>query len=201
MLVLDEFKVAYLHINKTAGTSLRAYLTDLAGGKVNQMGPTHGPLSAYERLLGGRFTDYKILVSIRNPLARLYSIYLFRKSRYLSGDISTTTEAAFLYTIKNWFTKVMRPSQRPTDFSISNSVLIDGVLPPNVHIVAVETLGKDMNRFCREFMGIKNPRKLPFLNKTNYGKDHYTKYYDDHFKELVYNWDKWIIDNYYAWIM
>jgi hypothetical protein len=202
MLVLDKAKVAYLHINKTAGTSIRNYFTTLAGRRnVNQMGPTHGPLSATERILGLRFHDYNILVSIRNPFARVFSIYLFRKTRYLNGDISATTEAAYRHRLKPWFMNVVRKSKRATDFSISKSVLVDGEFLDNVHIVAVETLNQDMNNFCQSVMGLKTPPRLPHLNKTNYGIHHYTHYFDEELKQAVYEWDKWVIDDYYPWII
>jgi hypothetical protein len=202
VLVLDKAKIAYLHINKTAGTSIRNYLTTLAGPRnVNQMGPTHGPLEANQRLMGPRFHDHKILVSIRNPFARVFSIYLFRKSRYLNGDKSKTTEAAYMHRLKPWFMNVVRRSKRLTDLSITSSVLVDGEFMDNIYIVAVETLNKDMNRFCREVMGLKSPPRPPHLNKTNYGVHHYTHYFDDELKQAVYEWDKWVIDNYYAWII
>jgi hypothetical protein len=200
MLILDKHRVAYLHINKTAGTTLRDYLSRVAGPG-NQMGPTHGPLEANQRLLGPRFNDYTVLVSIRNPMARLFSMYLFRKSRYLSGEVIPPTEAAYKLKIKDWFFKIILNSKRLTDLSISDSILVDGEFMPNTYVVAVETLGKDMNKFCRERLGIPNPEPLPYLNKTNYGKEHYTKHFDDHFKEAVYKWDRWVIDNYYPWIL
>lgn len=203
MLVIDKFKVAYLHINKTAGTSIKAYLTDLAGGpkNVKQMGSTHGPLAASTRILCNRFNGYNILVSIRNPLARLMSIYLFRRTRYIEGDQSPTTKAAYDMPLKQWFMKVVRESQRLTDLSITDSVLLDGELPPNVHVVAMETLNKDFSKFCEDVLKIKTNKRLPHLNKTNYGREYYTKYFDDELTQAVYEWDQWVIDDYYPWII
>jgi len=202
MIVIDKHKVAYLHINKTAGTSIKQYLTDLVGkGNVKRMGPTHGPLSSCPRVLGNRFNEYTILVSIRNPLARLMSIYLFRRTRFAEGDKSRTTKAAYDKPLKQWFMDVVRKSQRLTDLSITDSVLLDGELPANVQIIAAETINRDMSRFCADVLGIETNKRLPHLNKTNYGREYYTKYFDDELTQAVYEWDQWVIDEYYPWII
>ena len=44
MLIIDKFQLAYLHINKTAGTSIKGYFEEHLGQEnIKQMGPTHGP--------------------------------------------------------------------------------------------------------------------------------------------------------------
>jgi len=202
MFVIDKHKAAYLHINKTAGTSIKQHLANIVGPEnIRQMGPTHGPLATTGRFLGGRLNDYDILVSIRNPLARLMSIYLFRKTRFKEGDESSTTQAAYELPLKQWFIEVVRDSQRLTDLSITDSVLIDGELPENVHTVAVETINRDLSRFCKGVLGINTKQRPPHLNKTKYARDHYTKYFDDELLAAVYEWDQWIIDEYYPWII
>jgi hypothetical protein len=202
MIIIDKFELAYLHINKTAGTSIRQFLENLAGrGQLKQMGPTHGPLAPTIRFMGQRFYDYKILVSIRNPRARLISIYLFRKTRFANGDDSPATRAAYELPFKQWFIDVVKDSDRLTDLSITDSVLVGGDLPENVHIVAVETLDKDMHKFCKDVLGIKYGIEIPHLNKTNFVRDHYTKYFDKELNEAVYEWDQWVIDEYYPWLI
>ena len=202
MVIIDRLELAYLHINKTAGTSIKKFLEDLAGpGQMRQMGPTHGPLAPTIRFMGQRFYDYKILVSIRNPRARLVSIYLFRKTRYEQGDVSPATEAAHKYPFKQWFLKVARHSDRLTDLSITDSVLVDGELPKNVHVVAVETLNQDLYRFCRDELGIKTNVEIPHLNKTDFAKNHYTKFFNKNLNKAVYEWDQWVIDEYYPWLL
>jgi hypothetical protein len=202
MIIIDKFELAYLHINKTAGTSIRKFLEDLAGpSQMKQMGPTHGPLAPNLRFMGQRFYDYKILVSIRNPRARLISIYLFRKTRYEEGDQTPPTIAAHELPFKQWFLEVVRDSDRLTDLSITDSVLVGGDLPKNVHIVAVETLEKDLLRFCRDILEVKTNIQVPHLNKTNFVRDHYTKYFDKELTKAVYEWDQWVIDEYYPWFM
>jgi hypothetical protein len=202
LLVIDKYKVAYLHINKTAGTSIKAHLTDVVGPKnVRQMGPTHGPLSANTRILGNRFNNYTILVSIRNPFARLMSIYLFRRTRFEEGDRTSVTQAAYNKPLKQWFTDVVRKSQRLTDLSITDSILVGGELLPNVSIIAMETLNKDFDRFRDDVLKIRTNKRMPHLNKTNYGWEYYTKYFDDELIQAVYEWDEWVIDEYYPWII
>ncbi len=200
MLVIDKYKMAYLHINKTAGISIRSYLTTLAGAQnVKQMGPTHGLLSSSIRFMGSRFYNYKILVSIRNPFARVVSIYLFRSTRYEQGDVSPTTTAAYEMPFKQWFMEVIVDSQRLTDLSITDSLLINGKLPENVYIVSVETIDRDLNIFCRDVLGLNITQRLLHLNKTKFARDHYTKYIDDELLQAIYEWDQWIIDEFYPW--
>ena len=201
MVIIDKFNLAYLHINKTAGTSIKKFLEDLSGpGQMKQMGPTHGPLAPTLRFMGQRFYNYKILVSIRNPRSRLLSIYLFRRTRYDEGDKSPTTTAAHELPLKQWFMEVIRDSDRLTDLSITDSILVGGDLPENVHIIAVETLEKDINKFCKDVLGIENKISMPHLNRTDFVRDHYTKYFDDELNKAVYEWDEWLIDEYYPWL-
>jgi hypothetical protein len=165
------------------------------------MGATHGPLAASARVLGNRFNDYNILVSIRNPFARLMSIYLFRRARFEEGDQTSSTQAAYNMPLKQWFTDVVRVSQRLTDLSITDSILVDGELLPNISIIAMETLNKDFDRFRDDVLKIRTNKRMPHLNKTNYGRQYYTKYFDDELIQAVYEWDEWVIDEYYPWII
>lgn len=202
MVVIDKFKVAYLHINKTGGTSITGYLTELAGEKnVKQMGPTHGPLAPNLRFLGNRFNDYNILISIRNPFARVISIYLFRKTRYQDGDISETTRKAYEMPLAEWFMEIIKDSDRLTDLSITESMLVNGELPDNVHVIALETINKDMYNFCKNILKLKKFKDVPHLNKTNFYKNHYTKWLTEELRESIYEWDQWVIDEYYPWAM
>jgi hypothetical protein len=202
MIIIDKYNLAYLHINKTAGTSIRGFLTDLAGPEnVKQMGPTHGPLAPNIRFMGKRFDDYKILVSIRNPFARVISIYLFRRTRYEQGDVSPTTQAAHDLELKDWFMNVVRNSNRLTDLSITESMLVGGDLPSNVYTVAVETLDSDMYKFCEDVLKIKTDKTVPHLNKTNFVRDHYKNYLDEELFQAIYEWDQWVVDEYYPWAL
>jgi hypothetical protein len=202
VFVMDKYKAAYLHINKTAGTSIKQHLSDLIGPEnMRQMGPTHHPLETAGRFLGNRISSYRILVSIRNPYARLMSIYLFRKTRFQDGDESATTQAAYELPLKQWFMEVVLESQRLTDLSITDSMLVGGELPKNVHTVSVETLNRDLSWFCEDVLGIKTKERPPHLNKTKYDRDHYTKYFDAELTKAVYEWDRWVIDEYYPWII
>ena len=202
MIIIDKFKMAYLHINKTAGTSIRGYFQEHAGPEnVKQMGPTHGPLAPNIRFMGNRFHDYDILTSIRNPMARVVSMYAFRRKRWSEGDKSKTTKAAARMSIKKWFAEDVSVSDRLTDLSITDSILVNGELPPNVHTVAVETLQNDMFKFCRNVLKWHKIKPVPHLNKTQFALQHYNRWMDDELKQMIYEWDQWVIDEYYPWIM
>ena len=202
MIIIDKFRLAYLHINKTAGTSIKGYFEDHAGPEnIKQMGATHGPLAPTIRIMGNRFHDYNILTSIRNPFARVVSMYAFRRKRYSEGDCTKTTEAAARLGIKKWFSEVVVNSDRFTDLSITDSILVGGELLPNVHIIAVETIQQDMYHFCTKVLGWKKPKQVPHLNKTQFALRHYNEWVDDELKEMIYEWDQWVIDEYYPWVM
>ena len=200
MLLIDDYKVAYLHINKTGGTSIKQHLVDITHpAHAIQMGPTHGPLASKVRLLGERFYDYTILTSIRNPYARLLSIYLFRRRRFKDGEEAPAMKAAHGLPFKRWFVETIKHSTRLTDLSISDSILIEGMLPDNVYLVAVESLTKDIDRFVKDVMEIGTDKQVPHVNRTDLIKGHHKKYYDSEMAQLVHEWDKWVIDNYYPW--
>lgn len=200
MLVIDKYKVAYLHINKTAGTSIKDYLKVLVGSEnTRQMGPVHSPLYANMRFMGDRFYEYKVLVSLRSPFARLLSIYLFRKSKFEAGQDIPAYRITYEMPFKEWAKETIFNSNRLTDLSISDSILIGGKLPENVYTIAVESLEKDLPGFCENVLNIKTFNKIPHDNRTDIIKDIHRKYFDDELMQMVYKWDKWVIDNYYPW--
>ena len=200
MLIIDDFRVAFLHVYKTAGTSIKNHLRDLTKpSRAKEMGAVHGPLESKVRLLGERFNEYTILTSVRNPFSRLLSIYLYRRRRFKDGERTKPTELAHKLPFKKWFTDVILHSRRYNDMSISDSILMDGKLPSNVYIVAMESLDRDMDRFIRGIMEIDTYKKVPHDNKTDLIKGHHDKYYDKEMIDLVYKWDQWVVDNYYPW--
>ena len=202
MLVIDKYKVAFLHINKAAGTSIQDFLIDLAGREnVRYIGPAHGTLLSKMRYMGQRINEYTILTSIRNPYARLISIYLFRRKRYKDGEKdSPIAKQAYDLSFKEWFKQVIMNSTRWTDLSMTESMMLQGSVPDNVYPVCVESLNKDMTKFCKDVLKLNlGDIKMPHSNKTAIPRDHHTRYYDKEHGGLVYVWDKWVIDNYYPW--
>jgi len=56
-------------------------------------------------------------------------------------------------------------------------------------------------RFCRDELGIKTNVEIPHLNKTDFAKNHYTKFFNKNLNKAVYEWDQWVIDEYYPWLL
>ena len=98
---------------------------------------------------------------------------------------------------KEWFFNDLSPHCRagnPMDQPISHLLLIDGEVPPNVFVFKLEKLQSEIDSLFTD-MQIKAQSRLPNLNRSEHAN--YLAYYDEELLKAVYEWDRYVFDNYY----
>lgn len=197
MNIFEQHAIAQVHFNKTAGTSLKAYLSEVLKEDAQIVHGKHNALTDVYHLLP---EAYRVVTTIRNPYDRLVSLYSFRKKRFLSGERGRPEERlrnAHELGFKEWFFKDLMPHCRAgnqMDQPISRLLLIDGEVPSNVFVFKLEKLQSEIDSFLLN-MQIKAELRLPNLNRSE--RANYLAYYDEELLEVVYEWDRHIFDNYY----
>lgn len=198
MFIYEKNKLIFQHVPKAAGKSIRLYLKDIIG-KPNSTGPQHMPLKyCYDN----KYDNYKMFAIIRNPYERLCSFYEFRKNKFITGDYNKGNEApqkaAFEMNFDQWIREWVIPKSKSktwyNDTSISNSLLINGELPKNLTIIKLEELNKLYGFLIDNGVDVKY--NLPHKNKGGKRK-HWSTYFDEELKEIIYQWDKFVFDNFY----
>ena len=144
---------------------------------------------------------YQIVTTIRNPYDRLVSLYSFRKKRFLSGEHGQAEERlrkAYELGFKDWLLNDLMPhysAGNPMDQPLSRLLLVDGKVPQNVIVMKLETLQPEVDLFLLRLQ-IRTDLRLPKLNSS--GRRDYMTYYDEELLFTVYEWDRYIFDNYYS---
>jgi len=184
MFVSDKYKITFIHIPKSAGTSLRKCLSE-NDENFRQVGQGH---SIIKDGMPKEIRDYKTFTVVRNPWDRMVSLYKFcteikTNSRIgpkgyfipnkdiigLDFNIWLTTKFHGVFKVKSLkgrsLTKI--PQLEWIDMP-NNKIAVD-------HILRFENINEDFKSFCGE-VGIPN-YELPYMNKTN--RKHYSEYYND----------------------
>ena len=173
-MISDGHKFIFIHIPKTAGTSLcNIFLKEKAyiHTKKGRYYQSHVSVKDLEITNSDELDKYFTFSFVRNPWDIMVSWYKFRKCRNLSFDKFLTE-----YKIKNKYTYWLPETLYQTDF------LLDENDNPLVDFIGrFENLQQDFNIICDK-IGIPH-QKLPHKNKTKH--KHYTEYYDDETRQIV----------------
>jgi hypothetical protein len=191
-MFLQEHKLLFIHIPKTAGTSVEAFFKqDYDTSETRRR--KHLPLSHYERELGrDQLRDYVIFSIVRNPWDRLLSYFDWCKRR---GDLEADTslqawlEDIFAHrvpTLHDWsiFTdpeNALATHHLAIGSQLSMLKWSDGTLGANL-IGRFEDLRGTMTDLCRT-LGVKEQR-LPKKNRLQRRRQ-YWKTYDNASRGLV----------------
>ena len=210
MPIIDKYKLIFIHIPKTAGTSIEKTLIDYKFKIKGDLKNWYGNINNYEldhstiKYLINNCKSYnkkyiKFCV-VRNPYERLVSEYHFCK-RYNSRFIKETkTFKKFVYYLRDNFNYVLENEEK-------NHFLISHYLPQYkfTHIenkckidliLRYENLETDWNKLCKI---INKDIKLLKIDKYSSKKKYnYLDYYDYNLKNIVYKLykDDFLIFNY-----
>lgn len=188
MIVSHQHKYVFLHIPKTAGTSIQVALrlrTGCTGGIIKDSCIVIGKTKHHivpEKIPQGYF----VFAFVRNPWDRILSYYMFRckePRNFARKSIHPNERKA---SFKEWLNRLdefknykhINPA-----FHISIQPQIDTIKNYPDFIGKYENIEQDLkfvfNQIGQEYQPLKN------VNSTTAKKKHYREYYDTETKEIV----------------
>lgn len=182
MIYCENKKFLFVHVPKTAGTSIRSLLqksyTNIINGSFvkGDWNYHHAKASDFKKHFGDKWDNIYKFAFVRNPWDWLVSYYHYAMQ---SQDISKSPDKdtkIWLNNMKqaNTFDEfIYRDSLLPypqylwvTDYYDPNSIIVD-------YVGKIETLNEDFD-IIKEQANLKLP-KLPVTNKSSH--NHYSSYY------------------------
>jgi len=154
-MVIDSNKLIFIHINRTAGTSIERFFNQKPKNK-------HWVLQQYANKYD--LTKYTTFTIVRNPFDRFVSMYEFRRERH---DEKRSFEAF---------------ARKPSGFKkpMVDWLRIDGEIAVDM-VLKFETLKSDFKAMCDTLNISKGI--LPHKFKTT--RTSYKNYYTDETKQIV----------------
>lgn len=189
MVVYEEYKFAFQHVNRCGGTTVRKAIESLAGPAdscTTPPGAAHQLMKTRLRKLRSKEVDidnFSIYANVRNPFHRVVSIYFFRVLTNRFKEIS----------FKDFFYGYYWEKKTVASGPIHPMILVDEKVPDNLKIIKVE----ELNTFWPDII-LRHFGKGVELNNLNQS-DHNDpmSYYDKEMKSLVKQADWWVIENFY----
>ena len=198
-MISHKHKAIFVHVPKTAGSSMRMYFGKRGFGPVEYHAPdgsndditgvyVNGTAWRIKRNLLNVWDDYFKFAFVRNPWDRFASNYFFLINEFEKEQNNPTgvhpqdflDKAKHIASFGSFKKMVMDGTvlhNVPTQYGIlkiNDSVGVD-------FIGKTENLQEDFNIICDK-IGIP-PQQLPHKNKTKH--KHYTEYYNDETKQIV----------------
>lgn len=170
-MISDEYKVIFIHINKTGGTSISQAFGFPRKHKVARQLKEEVP---------HKWDLYFKFSFVRNPWDRMLSMYKFR----IENNFQIDSNISF----KKWLLEVCPKQRENKSFpplwgpqlewleDKEGNILVD-------YIGRYERIKSDWEKICKK---INKKLILPHLNKSNHLP--YYKYYDKETKSLVEEW-------------
>lgn len=177
MLYSPSHRLAFLHIHKCGGLSLRAALLDTVDdlADLDELPGPHHKLHELFAVLRARDIDpstVTVVTSVCHPAAHAVSIYEFWRSARSDSEadqphIARTRRldfGEFLEQVLNYD-------------GIERALAVDGVIPPNVTVLRRERLAEQTEAFLRDQLGRRTKPAVPHANRTPHAP--VASYYDD----------------------
>lgn len=199
MPIIDKYKTIFIHIPKTAGTSIERTLIDYSlnykgdlknwYGKVQGYELDHSTLKFMKQHCRYYNESYLKFCVVRNPYERLVSEYHYCK-RYFSRFIKhTNTFREFVLFLRDHFQYVL-DNEEKRHFQISHYLPqhkfthINGECAMDF-VIKYETLSQDWTQLCQKLnINIDLLKVDQNSSKHTYN---YLDYYDDELKNIVYD--------------
>ena len=178
MLVSHKHKFVFIHIPKTAGSSVTVSLKNL-GQDDAKSSYQHITCQNLKKIFDNQrwtWSDYFKFSFVRNPFARIVSEFHYVKDGHNKNRKKYKFDFKKFICKKYFETHVWHHHADPqlNFISLNKKIEVD-------FIGRVENLQQDLNIICDK-IGIPR-QELPHYNKTEH--KHYTEYYDDETRQLV----------------
>ena len=165
-MIIDEYKTIFIHIPKTAGTSISSYFNERQIRLRVQPGK-HDTINHIKQRFSNLYDSYSNFTVVRNPYDRMVSWYSFLKGN------SSKEVVSFNEWIKD-HSKLWHIDD-PKYFAGPQYVWIN----ETVSILKYENLKEDLNNFFNKKID------LPIINKSK--RKDYLSYYNEESLDIVYN--------------
>lgn len=160
MRLWTENNLAFIHIPKTGGTTIRSYLTVELGAPLYAHQGTVG--HTYLRNCPVDLDGYNIFCCVRDPIARAMSYYRWFRA---SSDYVEYPDKklALKYSFHDWLDVWFFPHCPPQH----EYVTVDSQIDPRVKVLRKESLQEDLFTFLIECKVETKAVSLPRLNCTD----------------------------------
>jgi hypothetical protein len=189
MPIFEKQKTIFIHIPKTAGTSItKKFLPNFKGFK-------HHDFIFYKNLLKDKISDYKFFTVVRNPYDRIVSYFNMHmtysfliKEKIAKFNPKNIQEAFKIYI--NLTVKEQMTSNLNKPFLVNksqSSYLVDNnnILNKEIHIIKYENLNNEIAYLPRENVGKHNFSSLILYSEES--KKFIKNYFIDDFLNFEYN--------------
>lgn len=172
---------AFIHINKTGGTSINEALAEFEDPTQEKVLKDHSLATCYRSVLSPALWDEMWSFGIvRNPFDRMVSAYEYRRQILESNETSGPAKSL---SFKEWLKQDVLPhtnNRYVTEWQSQTIMLSDetGIIVDDVYLY--ENLDQAWEEIQKK-IGIQ--RELPRLNMTE--RPHWSSYYDDESKAIV----------------
>lgn len=166
-MIEHDYQFIFVHILKTAGTSIEQLFCDFPTDQ-QDVAFKHSGIDFYYQQFPREAAEYFKFTFVRNPWDRLVSQYqwrLFKRYQDPNQSFAEWLESSY----EMWQESQLRM------ISINNEIKMD-------FIGKFENLQEDWHKIC-DILGVHN-RTLPHLNDLS-NRPHYTNFYHDHSRKLV----------------
>lgn len=189
MPIFEEQKIIFIHIPKTAGTSItKKFLPNFRGFK-------HHDFIFYKNLLKDKISEYNFFTVVRNPYDRIVSYFNMHMSHapiikekieaFNPKNIKEAFEIYINLTIKE---KVIKNSSKQfLTYRSQSSFLVDenNILNKNIHIIKYENLNNEILDLPKENIGKYNISDIILFSEKS--RDFIKNYFIDDFLNFGYN--------------
>ena len=184
-MIIDEYKTIFIHIPKTAGTSISSYFNERQIRLRVQPGK-HDTINHIKQRFSNLYDSYSKFTVVRNPYDRMVSWYFYLKNECLQSGLPL--EKAFPCNFIQWVKDPygsLYAKQKLNIYKNGKDINM-GYLDPqytfldkDVVVLKYENLNNDLNNF------FKKEIKLPIKNSTNH--EYYLNYYNKYALNVVYD--------------
>ena len=167
-MIIDKHKSIFIHIPKTAGTSISTYFNEQQT-RLRIQPDKHETIHHIKHRFSNIYNSYSKFTIVRNPYDRMVSWYSFLKDRIGSGAFNVIP-------FKEWVKDISKlwHISDPYYFAGPQCAWIDDT----VVVLKYENLKEDLNNFFNEEID------LPVMNKSK--RKDYLSYYDKESLDIVY---------------
>lgn len=182
-MIVHSYKTIFIHINKTAGSSVRNAFHNAVPNEVphcwkNGSIPDHKTAITTKNIVADEiWRDYFKFAFVRNPWDRMVSMYHFRLKKF---KINQSFNEWILWSEKKRISDDLPLWGQQLDWvrDEDGSIAVD-------FIGMFETIERDWNYICKK---INKKLELPHHNTSKHV--HYSKYYNKTSRFLVEEWHK-----------